>query len=140
MRAPRRAGGTVAPRGPQGAAGSIISNKLSVGGPALVSIARTDKAFKSTECGTWRLVTAATPLRPAPAFANGTRLVNREVTPGTYIAPGGRICYWERLRNLSGEHGAIVVNEAVMSGQVVAQVDPTDVAFGTYGCGTWRKG
>lgn len=43
-----------------------------------------------------------TPAGPATAFGPGVYTVGTDIQPGTYSAPGGSNCYWERLSSLSG--------------------------------------
>lgn len=67
---------------------------------------------------------------------DGTWLVGREVKRGTYRAEGGEWCFWERLRNLSGEDNGVMSKGFVNGPQVVA-MGPDDVAFSSQGCGQW---
>lgn len=68
--------------------------------------------------------------------ADGTFRMGVDLQPGTYRAPGGEFCYWERLRGLGGETADIIVNGAGILPQTV-RIAPTDAAFRTQGCGTW---
>ncbi len=93
--------------------------------------------------------TTAPPTTPAPAttlagpkttFGPGTYRVGVDIAPGTYVAPGGTGCYWERQSVFGGGFDAIIANEASSGGQVVVTVSASDKGFKTSGCGTWRPG
>lgn len=78
---------------------------------------------------------------PKTEFGNGTYRVGVDIAAGTYSAPGGSGCYWER-QSVFGGGGvdAIIANEfAPGGGQVVVTILATDKGFKTSGCGTWRK-
>ena len=72
----------------------------------------------------------------ASSFGDGTHMVGDDIEPGTYTAPGGAFCYWERLSGTSGEFTDIIANDLGDSQHVVT-VDGGDVAFSTDGCGEW---
>ncbi|WP_208379069.1 hypothetical protein [Cumulibacter soli] len=78
------------------------------------------------------------PEGPATTFGSGTYLVGVDIAPGTYLAPGGTLCYWERLAGLSGDFEDIIANGLSDGGQVYVEIDAMDVAFKTEGCGTWE--
>ena len=79
---------------------------------------------------------------PAPAFAtidDGTWEVGRDIKPGTYrIREPAFFCYWARLKNFSGNLGAIIANDNV-TGYSVVTIRSTDKDFQTSGCPTWTK-
>jgi hypothetical protein len=119
-----------------GTLGDIIANDDAVG-PAIVTILPTDKAFSTQYCGTW------TPLpssgSQAISFGDGTFAVGIEIAPGTYQAPGGSSCYWERESAFgAGGINGIISNDNP-SGSVVVAIAPTDEGFQTQGCGSWTK-
>jgi hypothetical protein len=70
--------------------------------PAVVTIANKDAGFTSEDCGTWTTdlsqVTSS-----KTTFGPGTWIVGTDVAPGTYRSSGGDGCYWERLKNFSGD-------------------------------------
>lgn len=69
---------------------------------------------------------------------NGTWRVGEEVAPGTYRAPGGGSCYWERLSGFSGDLDDIIAN-GVAERNVTVTIAPSDVGFHTNDCGTWTQ-
>lgn len=77
---------------------------------------------------------------PAPAasltFGSGMQIVGRDIAAGTYRAPGGRFCYWERLRGFGGTLGDIIANELGVGPQIVT-ISATDKGFDSSGCGRW---
>ncbi|MCJ0872079.1 hypothetical protein [Streptomyces sp. AP-93] len=81
------------------------------------------------------------PLREFPG--DGTFLVGQDIQPGTYRTTGPQDdelpnCYWARLRNTSGGLSGIIANDNAQ-GQAVVTITPTDKAFQTNGCQTWKK-
>jgi hypothetical protein len=83
---------------------------------------------------------ATTPAGPRTSFGDGQYLVNSQIVPGTYQAPGGSNCYWERQSNLSGKFDGIIANDwAPGTGSVLVTIDPSDVGFKAKGCGTFKQ-
>lgn len=82
--------------------------------------------------------TSTAPAGPRTSFGDGQYLVNTQIVPGTYQAPGGSNCYWERQSNLSGKFDGIIANDWVPGGgSVLVTIDPSDVGFKAKGCGTF---
>lgn len=75
----------------------------------------------------------------APIPGDGMYLVPDEVKPGTYRSTANidGICYWARLRNLTGDGDSTIANG--MGDRQVVTIKPTDKAFETRGCGAWVK-
>jgi hypothetical protein len=78
---------------------------------------------------------------PDPNFiSRGTYIVNVDIEPGIYRGMGGvgllASCYWERLKDLSGELSAIIANENAQ-GQFYVEVGEDDFAFHV-DCDMWR--
>jgi hypothetical protein len=72
-------------------------------------------------------------------FGSGTfRVGPGGIAPGTYRAPGGEGCYFERLRSFSGSLNAILANGNPV-GPIVVMILPTDKGFSTRDCGTWSR-
>lgn len=85
--------------------------------------------------------TTFTAAGPKTTFGNGTHRVGIDIAAGTYIAPGGNGCYWERQSVFGGSgSGAIIANELSRGGQVVVTIEASDKGFKTTSCGTWTKG
>lgn len=59
-----------------------------------------------------------------------------EYTPGTYRAPGGGACEWEKRQKLS-EEAEGTGNWGISEKNIVAEVDSP--YFKTEGCGLWEK-
>jgi hypothetical protein len=75
--------------------------------------------------------------KPAgPRIGEGTYLVGKDIAPGTYVTKGGDICYWERLKNLSGDLDGTLSNDIVV-GQGVVTILASDKAFKTSSCADW---
>ena len=69
------------------------------------------------------------------SFGNGTWQSGVDYIPGTYSAPGGGGCYWEKLNGPSGGGlNNIIDNGGFDRNQIVSVDSPY---FHTSGCGTW---
>ena len=113
----------------------IKANDVGVG-RKLVAIAPTDAGFETSNCGRWKPhVEISNPLTRIP---EGTWMVGVEVSPGTYSAPGGALCYWARLSGFGDELDDIITND-VGAGRKLATIAPTDAGFHTGGCGLWDR-
>jgi hypothetical protein len=92
-----------------------------------------DAAF-DTDCEAWYPLTQLDPL--LTTIPEGTWVLGTHITPGTYQAPGGNNCTWERLSGVSGEPEDIIATEEP-SGQAAVEIEPGDFAFNSVGCGEW---
>ena len=105
----------------------------------IVTIDPSDAGFRTDGCGTWTNDlspldgTATAPFGPGD-MSVGT---SADVAPGTWTAPGGDGCYWERLAGFSGEFDDLIANDFGSSGPVV-EIDASDAGFSSSDCGTWR--
>jgi hypothetical protein len=71
------------------------------------------------------------------SFGNGTWQSGVDYIPGTYEAPGGGGCYWEKLKGPSGGGiNNIIDNGGFNKNQIVSVDSPY---FHTEGCGTWTR-
>ncbi|MGN2636632.1 hypothetical protein ACTD5D_10655 [Nocardia takedensis] len=88
------------------------------------------------------------PAAAAPATAipgDGVYLVGIDIQPGWYESAGtpdpANGCDYRRLWKVEGDNtdmNYIIGNDFTRASPVRAQIDPTDVAFRTVGCGSWR--
>ena len=102
----------------------------------IVHIVSTDKGFTSERCGRWQpLADVLTALTTIP---DGTWSIPEEVTAGTYSAPGGESCYWERLSGFSGDFDDTIAND-LGGGRAIVEIAPTDAGFHTSDCGEWER-
>ena len=105
-------------------------------GRQLVEIKESHVGFGTYGCGEWTPVSeVATVLT---SIEDGIWLVGEEVTPGTWEAPSSRNCYWARLTSLS-RYESWGVEEGGAFGEQVVEIEETDTAFLTEGCGTWTR-
>ena len=111
--------------------------------PTVVSILPTDAGFRTDGCGTWTSdLSAITSSRSS--FPAGTYIVNVDISPGSYSAPGSSQtspgsslpCSWARLSGFTGTLDDIIANE-LPSGNTVVTIAPTDKGFHSEGCGTF---
>lgn len=124
-------------KGLGGSTSDILANDNALG-PAVVTILPTDAGFTSSRCATWMLVSGPVTAAPDAPFGNGTWIVGSDIAPGLWRADGSERCYWERARDFGGGTGSIIANENPR-GSAVVQIAPSDKAFKTKGCGTWKK-
>jgi hypothetical protein len=108
-------------------AGNPVSNH------DVVEIMADDVAF-DTDCEAWYPLTQLDPLMTT--IPEGKWAVGTHITSGTYQAPGGNDCTWERLSGVSGTPEDIIATEQP-SGQAAVEIDPGDFAFNSVGCGEW---
>jgi hypothetical protein len=119
-------------RRPEPGPGDVVAADTS-SGQTLVEILATDGAFSSSGCGRWTRFDGGAPL---DAVGQGTFAVGTQMAVGTWRSDGPDLCYWERLSGLTGRLEEIVASAGV-AGSVEVQVAPEDVAFSSFGCGTW---
>jgi hypothetical protein len=120
--------------GTSGQFSDIIANENATG-HTIATIAPTDKAFKSTNCGTWK--PAPTSGTPKTSFGDGTWAVGIDIAPGTYKSSTESGCYWQRLSGFGGTFSDIIANDNPM-GPAVVTIAPTDKGFSTKRCGDWK--
>ncbi len=121
----------------RGPAGEVLAADTG-SGQVLVEVRPTDATFSSAPgCGRWRVLDEQGVGR-RPSFGPGTFAVGAQVAPGRWRSDGGDLCYWERLGGLTGGLEEIVASAGV-PGPVDVEVAATDVAFSSFGCGTWRQ-
>ncbi|MFF4010393.1 hypothetical protein [Streptomyces sp. NPDC001717] len=127
-----------------GEADSIISND-NVTGTSYVTIADTDKIFKSNDCKSWEAVDPkAAGGSPKTEFSGkaGMLKVGTDIAPGTYKSAGpaeeGGGCYWERTKNAAHDLDSIIANENP-TGPAIVTIGADDAYFKTNDCGDWKK-
>ena len=69
---------------------------------------------------------------------DGVYLVGTDIQPGTYVSDSPGYCSWYRLSSISGESNNIIDSDNSASGKQYVTIKPTDVAFKTLSCSTWR--
>jgi hypothetical protein len=72
---------------------------------------------------------------------DGTYRVGTDIVPGTYRSAGTNPegesdCYWARLNSLNPTH---IINNNLGTGPQVVTIQPSDTAFLSHSCLTWRK-
>ena len=128
-------------RGLGGGLSDVIANEF-IGFDAaqwIVDILPSDLAFQTdAECETWTMMPVAGFQTVVPP---GVWLVGSQVAPGTYRATVSAGCYWERLRDFTGNLSAIIANEFVSSaGSQLVAIASGDVGFSTdEECGPWTR-
>jgi hypothetical protein len=116
----------------------IIANGTASSGRVFVQIAPTDKAFTSQKCGIWVPPKTAS-LNPNRAAAQqGSYRVPNDLLPGTYTAPGGPSCYWERVSGWSHDASTIIAQDFA-EGLKTVTITKTDKGFTSEGCGNWKR-
>ncbi len=108
-------------------AGNEVSNH------DVVEIMGTDAVF-DTNCEAW--YTPTEPPEPMTDIPEGKWILGTHIGPGTYQAPGGSDCTWERLSGVSGTPEEVIATDQP-AGEAVVEIDPGDFAFNSVGCGEW---
>jgi hypothetical protein len=105
----------------------------------IVDILVSDRGFKTeSACGTW----FNTPRAGAQSdIRAGIWLVGSQVSAGTYRATVQSGCYWERLRDFTGNLSGIIANNFIASaGSQLVTISGGDAGFqSTAACGTWSR-
>jgi hypothetical protein len=120
-----------------GELGDIIANGNTTS-PEIVTIAPTDAGFKSERCGDWSEPLAPITSSPTAPLEAGTYAVGLDVAPGTWSAPGGESCYWQRMSGFSHTLDDIIANDVGGASPVVT-IAEGDIGFNSNGCGTWTR-
>jgi hypothetical protein len=105
---------------------------------AIVDIAPSDAGFRTSNCAPWTSDLSAVTSSPTAPFGSGTYIVGTDISAGTWQAPGGSSCYWERLSGFSGEFEDIIANDFGSTSPIVT-IAAGDRGFKTSECGTWSK-
>jgi hypothetical protein len=114
----------------------IIANN-NTDAPAVVTIQPTDAGFTASSCGTWSKDLSAI-TESKTSFGEGAYIVGTDFEPGTYRNSGGTGCYYERLRDFTGDMNSIIANNNTDNPTVV-EIATSDAGFRSNGCGTWTK-
>lgn len=114
----------------------IIDNSFS-NFHTVVTIRSSDVGFKTSGCAQWTNDLSALTVSRLNPFGQGVWIVNTDIEPGTWTAPGGSSCYWERMANFADEN-SILANDFDTVNPVVT-ISPTDAGFDTTNCGTWTR-
>ena len=95
-------------------------------------------ATLSFRSGTLPAITQTIAILPF-SFGNGTHLVGTDIPPGRYrsVNTSSALCYWARLRNLTGRDD-IIANDAG-AGPRLVEILATDVAVESTGCSPWTE-
>ncbi|HEY0867295.1 MAG TPA: hypothetical protein VGE01_07950 [Fimbriimonas sp.] len=120
-----------------GTLAEILANE-NPDGPAIVTIAETDKGFNSSRCERWSADLSPITSDPSGTFGDGTYFVGIDIAPGTWRSANGSSCYWARLSGFSGELGDILANDNE-EGSAIVEILPGDDGFTSSRCGTWSK-
>ena len=125
-----------------GTFGEVIANEF-IGhdaGQEVVDILATDVGFSTdADCGTW--FDSQRGGGSSSTIAPGNWVVGDQVTPGTYSATVGAGCFWERLRDFTGNISGTIANNFVPdAGPQIVSISASDVGFSTDDdCGTWTR-
>ncbi|MEU1078436.1 MULTISPECIES: hypothetical protein [unclassified Streptomyces] len=126
-----------------GSTDAILAND-NVTGASYVTVAASDKIFKSSDCADWHLLDPKAPAKGAPRTTlkgdGGMFKVGTDVAPGTYKSAGNKDdqCYWERAKDASHSTEAVLANENV-SGTAIVRIGAGDAYFKSSGCQDWVK-
>ncbi len=106
-------------------------------GTPIVEIRDSDTGFYSARCGTWSRVDAAESSDPLPTFPDGSYLVGKQISPGTYRASATEeTCNWFRTSPFGGEIADNSGGYASSGSQIVTLLS-SDTGFFSEGCGEW---
>jgi hypothetical protein len=118
-----------------GSLDDIIANDFGTS-HVIVDLAASDAGFRFSRCGSF--TPYAPPAGPSDSFGPGDYVVNHQVVAGTYSAPGGSGCYWERLRGFGGSLSDLIDNDFGSTRPIVS-ISPGDAGFSSNRCGAWTR-
>jgi hypothetical protein len=78
---------------------------------------------------------ATPPVQGSATFSNGTWLVGEEIAPGIWRAIRSRTCTWRRLSSIEGATDQV----AAAGTYLTVEIQPSDAAFWSDGCGWWSQ-
>lgn len=104
----------------------------------VVTIKETDQTFRSSGCAPFVNDLFPITVSREASFGDGTWIVDLDISPGTWSAPGGADCIWERVADFSGEVAALKATDSGVENPVV-EIQAGDRGFVTSDCGTWTK-
>ncbi|HET9126678.1 MAG TPA: hypothetical protein VFN73_01230, partial [Propionibacteriaceae bacterium] len=104
----------------------------------VVTIAPSDAGFYTESCGWWTTDLSPVTASPTADFGAGTMIVNTDIAPGLWRAPGGASCGWARLSGFGGTDPEILASDYNTTGPTVS-IQASDAGFSSEGCGTWTK-
>ncbi len=72
------------------------------------------------------------------SFRSGKKAIGGSgIAPGRYMTLTASSCYWERLRDFSGNLSGIIANDNSSGSHVIVDISSSDVGFNSSRCGTW---
>ena len=105
----------------------------------IVTIKAGDGQFSTTGCAPFTSDLMPITRTPRGAIGDGDWLVNVDMGPGVWTAPGGPQCEWARVSDFSGDASSLKASDNGTDNPVV-HVDAGDFGFVSSGCGTWSPG
>jgi hypothetical protein len=102
----------------------------------------TTLATASKTTPTVPLVSSTTPASTTTtipgSFGSGKKAIGGSgIAPGRYMTLTASSCYWERLRDFSGNLSGIIANDNSSGSHVIVDISSSDVGFNSSRCGTW---
>jgi hypothetical protein len=118
----------------------FVGEMTQTSGRAFVQVLTTDTGIFSSGCGFWKHPGIAS-YNPNRATAkNGAYRIPTDLLPGTYTAPGGTGCTWQRLANFDWNGASIVAQNLNPGANPQVTIASTDAGFRTsLGCGGWKR-
>lgn len=121
------------------APGGADEDVLGSGSSLTVQIEPTDAAFWSAGCGWWTQILEPPSATPTDPFGPGTWLVPEEIAPGKWEnSDSSEGCSWARMGRLDGQPPAVIANGRTYS-IATMEIDGSERAFDSRGCGTWTR-
>jgi hypothetical protein len=124
--------------------GVLAGHNIRTSGPQYMQVETGDVGTAVSNCFPfWQQPGGfARPLvQPGNDFGDGDFLVDYEVRPGTYTAPGGSQCNWTAVKGFHGNDSGGGNPDFIRGGggaAPTAQIASTDYGFTSQGCGTWH--
>ena len=118
----------------------FLGGATSSGGRSFIDVLTTDTGVVSSGCGFWVHPRLGS-YNPNRATAKvGTYRVSTDLLPGTYAAPGGSGCSWQRLSNFTGSAASVIAQNLNPGVSPQVTIASTDAGFKTtIQCGGWHR-
>ena len=118
----------------------FVGEMTQTSGHAFIQVLPTDTGIFSNGCGIWKHPNVLSYNPNRATATNGAYRIPTDLLPGTFSAPGGAGCYWQRLANFDWNASTIVAQNMNPGANPQVTIASTDTGFRTtLACGGWRR-
>jgi len=114
----------------------LVSTTLPVVAVA-TTLATTNKTTPTVPVVSTTIPASTTTTIPGSFGAGKKSIGGSGIAPGRYMSLNASSCYWERLRDFSGNLSGIIANDNSSGSHLIVDISASDVGFNSSRCGTW---